>query len=124
MEKIKLLNTFVNNMGLQEVLTAIEAMIKSEGKSYIIPVNVDVIMKIEKDKYLKKITDKADLVLVDGKPLIWISKYYKKPIKEKISGSDLVPEICKLAAANGYSLFILGGKEGVAEKAKENLEKA
>ena len=52
-------------------------MIACEKKSYIVAINVDVVMKIEHDPYLKKITDNADMVLVDGKPLIWVSKIHK-----------------------------------------------
>jgi N-acetylglucosaminyldiphosphoundecaprenol N-acetyl-beta-D-mannosaminyltransferase len=79
-------------------------------------------MKIENDIYLKKIVDKADLVLIDGQPLVWISKWYGHPVKQKVSGSDLVPEICKTAKDKGYSIFILGGKDEVAKAAKINLE--
>lgn len=123
MEKQLLLNTYVNNVNMDEAIQAIDDMIASEKKSYIIAINVDVVMKIESDGYLKKITDDADMVLVDGKPLEWIAKWHKRPIKAKISGSDLVPILCKRAAAKGYSIFIIGGKEGVAEKAKNNLER-
>ncbi|WP_058301357.1 WecB/TagA/CpsF family glycosyltransferase [Gorillibacterium timonense] len=122
MEKIQLLNTYVNNVTMNETLDAIEQMIQSGKKSYIVAVNVDVIMKIEHDDYLKKVTDNADMVLVDGKPLIWISKIHKRPIKEKISGSDLVPKLCGLAAKKGCTMFILGGKEGIADQAKQNIE--
>lgn len=122
MEKVKLLNTYVNNLDMPETLDAIENLIKSESKAYVVAVNVDVIMKIEHDSQLKKITDNADMVLVDGKPLIWISKLYGHPIKTKISGSDLVPEICNLADKKGYTIFIIGGKEGIAKKAKQNIE--
>lgn len=62
------------------------------------------------------------MVLVDGKPLIWISKLYKRQIKEKVSGSDLVPQLCKRAADENYTIFIIGGKDGVAEQAKKKLE--
>lgn len=122
MKKIKLLNTYVNNVSMQETTDAIEEMIKADKKSYVVAVNVDVIMKIEQDALLKELTDKADMVLVDGKPLIWISKIHKKPIKAKISGSDLVPSLCEIAAENGYTLYILGGADGIAEKAKKKLE--
>lgn len=122
MEKQVFLNTHVNNVNMQEAVLAIENMIIRKKKSYIVAVNVDVIMKIEKDDYLRQVVDKADMVLADGKPLIWISKWYKKPIKEKVSGSDLVPCLCKKAAERGYTIFIIGGKEGIAEKAKFNLE--
>lgn len=123
MEKQPLLNTYVNNVNMDETVQAIEDMIASEKKSYIVAINVDVVMKIENDSYLKEITDKADMVLVDGKPLEWIAKWHKRPIKAKISGSDLVPILCKRAAEKGYSIFIIGGKEGIAEKAQVNLER-
>lgn len=123
MEKQPLLNTYVNNVNMDETVRAIEDMIASEKRSYIVAINVDVVIKIENDRYLKEITDKADMVLVDGKPLEWIAKWHKRPIKAKISGSDLVPILCKRAAEKGYSIFIIGGKEGIAEKAKQNLER-
>lgn len=121
-EKVKLLNTYVNNVNMDEALNKIDKLVNSDKKSYLIAVNVDVIMKIEKDQYLKEITNQADMVFVDGMPLVWISRLHKQPIKEKISGSDLVPRICSVCAKKGYSIFILGGKEGIADKAKENLE--
>ncbi|MST54382.1 WecB/TagA/CpsF family glycosyltransferase [Streptococcus alactolyticus] len=123
MEKQPLLNTYVNNVNMDETVQAIEEMIASEKRSYIVAINVDVVMKIENDSYLKEITDKADMVLVDGKPLEWIAKWHNRPIKAKISGSDLVPILCERAAIKGYSIFIIGGKEGIAEKAKQNLER-
>lgn len=123
MEKQPLLNTYVNNVNMDETVQAIEEMIASEKRSYIVAINVDVVMKIENDSYLKEIADKADMVLVDGKPLEWIAKWHKRPIKAKISGSDLVPILCERAAEKGYSIFIIGGKEGIAEKAKQNLER-
>ncbi len=123
MEKQPLLNTYVNNVTIHEAVAEIESLIAGKKKSYVVPVNVDVIMKIEEDPYLKKITDEADMVLVDGTPLLWIAKYHGRPVKEKVSGADLVPMLCETAAKKGYTVFILGGKDGVAEKARKRLEK-
>lgn len=123
MEKTPLLNTYVNNVTMDETVNEIDKMISDNKNSYIVAINVDVVMKIEQDEYLKQITDNADMVLVDGKPLVWISKWHKRPVKAKISGSDLVPVLCRHSAENGYSIFIIGGQEGIADKAKQNLEK-
>lgn len=122
MDKQPLLNTYVNNVSMMEAVHEIERMIHEKHKSYIVAINVDVVLKIEHDKYLKKIADDADMVLVDGQPLIWISKWHKRPVKARISGSDLVPKMCEVAAEKGYTMFIIGGKDGIAEKAKKNLE--
>ena len=123
MDKQPLLNTYVNNIDMVEAIDEICRLIDEKKKSYVVAVNTDVIIKIENDEYLKKISDEADLTLVDGKPLIWISKWLKRPIKEKISGSDLVPKLCQTAAEKGYTIFIIGGKDGVADSARANLEK-
>lgn len=122
MRKQRLLNTYVNNLDMKETISEIEKLIDGKKKSYVVAINVDVVMKIEHDDYLKKITDQADMVLVDGKPLVWVSKIHKRPVKAKISGSDLVPLLCAEATEKGYSMFIIGGKDGIAENAKKRLE--
>lgn len=123
MEKQQLLNTYVNNLSKKEALRKIEAMVSRREKAFVVPINVDVVMKAEKDPYLKTIIDQAELVLIDGKPLIWISKLYGRPIKEKLSGSDLVPALCRDAAKKGWTVFILGGGPGIADHAAKNLMK-
>ena len=123
MNKQPLLNTYVNNIGMEEAIDEICRLVDERIKSYVVAVNTDVIIKIEDDLYLKQIADEADLTLVDGKPLIWISKWLKCPIKEKVSGSDLVPKLCQTAAEKGYTIFIIGGKDGVADSARASLER-
>lgn len=123
MEKQPLLNTYVNNVDMPETIATIEQMIARDKKSYVVAINVDVVMKIENDPVLKRIVDEADMVLVDGKPLIWISKMHGNPVKAKISGSDLVPLLMQVAAEKGYSVFLIGGKEGIAEQAKKRIER-
>ena len=66
MEKQALLNTYINNVTMSETISAIERMIETDKKSYVVAINVDVVMKIEEDSYLKKVVDNADMVLVDG----------------------------------------------------------
>ena len=122
MKKQTLLNTYINNLTMQEAVDEVEKMIAADKKTYIVAINVDVVIKIEKDPYLKKIVDSADMVLVDGKTLVWISKLYGRPLKAKISGSDLVPILCQKAAEKKHKIFIIGGKEGIAEQAKRRLE--
>lgn len=122
MKKLPLLNTYVNNVNMNEAITSIDEMIASGRKSYVVAINVDVVIKIENDTYLKKVIDDADMVLVDGKPLIWISNLHKVPVKAKISGSDLVPLLCEHAVEKKYSIFIIGGKDGIADMARKKLE--
>lgn len=122
MQKQPLMATHVNNLTLAETAEAIGQFIEERRKAYVVEVNVDVMIKIENDEELRRITEDADLVLVDGQPLVWVAKLYRRPVKEKVSGSDLSIELCRMAAEKGYTVFILGGKEGIADQAKEKME--
>ena len=122
MQKQPLMATRVNSLTLAETTEAIGQFIEERRKAYVVEVNVDVMIKIENDEELRRITEDADLVLVDGQPLVWVAKLYRRPVKEKVSGSDLSIELCRMAAERGYTMFILGGKEGVADQAKAKME--
>lgn len=121
MTRMRLMNTEIDNLTMDEILDAIDSLIKEDNCSYVVTPNVDHIVQLEKDEELKRVYDNASLILTDGKPLIWISNWYKTPIKEKISGSDLFPRVCDLAAKKGYTMYLLGAAEGVADKAAKNL---
>ncbi len=121
MSRIKFLNTYIDNLTMKETVLRIDEIIKKGKPSYVVTPNVDHIVKLEKDEEFKKVYSEADLIVTDGMPLIWISKLLKTPIKEKVSGSDLFPKVCELAAEKNYTLFLLGAATGVAEKAAKNL---
>lgn len=123
MPKQAFLNTYIDNLSMTETVSAVDGMVKAKKKSYVVAVNTDVIIKIDQDQELKEIVDKADLTVVDGQPLVWVARRRGIPLKERVSGSDLVPKLCELASKKGYKIFIIGGKDGVADNAKKNLEK-
>lgn len=123
MARMKFMNTEVDNLTMEEALQEIDKLINQNKNAYVVTPNVDHIVQLERGGELCEVYKNADLILTDGKPLIWISKWYGTPIKEKISGSDLFPQLCALAAEKGYRMYFLGAAEGVAAKAAENLMK-
>lgn len=122
MTRLEFLNTQIDNLTFEEALEVADNLIKKRGFDYAVTPNLDHIVLLEEDETFRKSYDNASLILTDGKPLIWISKIKKKPIKEKISGSDFFPKLCELASKKKYSIFILGAAEGVGIKAKVILE--
>lgn len=120
---MKFMNTEIDNLTMEETLEAIDALIQQDKNAYVVTPNVDHIVQLEHNGELCAAYKNADLILADGKPLLWIAKWYKTPIKEKISGSDLFPLLCQMAAQKEYTMFFLGAAEGVSDKAAENLLK-
>ena len=121
MARIKFLNSYIDNLTMKEAIEVTEHLIDRDGCSYVVTPNLDHIVTLENDQEFAEVYSNADLILADGKPLIWISKLLKNPIKEKISGSDFFPRMCEMCANKGYTIFILGAAEGIADKAARNL---
>ena len=121
MSRMKFMNTEIDNLTMPETLQAIDWLIQENESAYVVTPNVDHIVQLETSKELQAVYKNASLILADGKPLLWIAKWYGTPIKEKISGSDLFPLLCDMAAKKKYKMFFLGAAEGVAAKAAKNL---
>lgn len=121
MARMKFMNTEIDNLTMQETLQAINQLIQENKSAYVVTPNVDHIVQLETNRELQEVYKNAALILTDGKSLLWIANWYGTPIKEKISGSDLFPLLCNMAAAKGYKMFFLGAAEGVAKRAAENL---
>lgn len=119
--KLKLFNIYIDNITMKECINRIDEYIKDGKYHYVVTPNVDHIVRLQQDKEFAEIYNNADLVVTDGMPLVWYSKIKKPAIVEKISGSDLFPEVCKLADRKNYKIFLLGAAEGVAEKAAKRL---
>lgn len=121
--QIRFMNIRIDNLTYPEAIANACEMIDDGGKHFIVTPNVDHIVRLESDEELTEIYKNADMVLCDGKPLIWISKLYGNPIKEKISGSDFLPGLCEIASERGYTMFLFGAGPGVAKLAGENLSR-
>lgn len=76
----------------------------------IVTPNVDHVIHLQKNEAFREAYARAALVLTDGKPLLWAARYLGLPPLEKVSGSDLSPELCRLGAERGWRLFFVGGR--------------
>ena len=52
---------------------------------------------------------------------LWASRLLGSPLPEKVSGSDLLVPLMRLAAERRWRVYLLGGRPGVAEEAGEKL---
>ena len=120
--KIELLGLKLDNLSSSELLAEVENDLETGTKARLVFVNVDVAVKADHDNELKEIINSSDYGMVDGMPIKWLADARHLGLKEKVSGADFVPLLCGMAARKGYSVFILGGADHVAEAAAEKLK--
>jgi N-acetylglucosaminyldiphosphoundecaprenol N-acetyl-beta-D-mannosaminyltransferase len=75
------------------------------------------------DPYYASLCGKADLVVADGMPIIWLSHLNKTPLPSLVAGSNLILDLSKRSALDNRSIFFLGGEPGTAEATSKVLQK-
>ncbi len=122
-DQVHLFGIRLDNLSMAETLERVRGFLRGSGRHYVVTPNVDHVVRLQRDPEFRQIYLRASLVVADGMPLIWASRLLGKPLKDRVTGTDLLRPVCRIAAEEGASVFFLGGNPGVAEKAAENLSR-
>ena len=121
---IAILGVPFDPMTLASAVDRIETMIDARRPHYVVTPNVDFLVQAQHDAELHQILVHADLVLCDGKPLVWASQWLGNALPGRVAGADLVPVLVQRAAERGWKIFLLGGAAGVGAAAALRLAAA
>lgn len=84
-------------------------------------VNVNFLINSRKDPELLRVLQDSDLSLADGAPILWMSRLSGTPVRERVSGADLVPAMVERSQTSGWRILLFGSSNGVAELAAARL---
>lgn len=121
--KVEILGVKIDRIFKKEALEKIREFLESGESHQIVTVNPEFIMTAQYDLEFRNILNQSTLSLPDGVGLILASWYLKKPLRERITGTDLVYEIAKIASENQKSIYFLGAGDDIAKKCALNLKK-
>ncbi|MEB3252426.1 MAG: WecB/TagA/CpsF family glycosyltransferase [Cyanobacteriota bacterium] len=114
-QRVEILNVPIDNISVSEFLSQLK-------QGVVFTPNVDHLMKLRKDQDFVEAYGQADFRICDSQVLMLAAKFLGKPIKAKISGSDLFPLFCDYHRQNeNIKIFLLGGAEGIAARAQANI---
>lgn len=102
-------------------MATVERALARGLRGYVVTPNVDHLVLYQVSEAFRAACDGASLRLADGMPIVWAARLLGRPLRARVAGSDLFPELCQMAAASGYRAFLLGGAAGVAERAATRL---
>jgi N-acetylglucosaminyldiphosphoundecaprenol N-acetyl-beta-D-mannosaminyltransferase len=117
--RIELMGCYVDNLSMEETLQTVDGFIESGHPHQHVVVNVDKIVKAQRDPELRRIINECALINVDGMPVVWASRLLGKPLKERVAGADLFDALMRRAAEKGWRVYLLGAKEDVVAEVRE-----
>ena len=113
----------ITDVTMAEAVVRIEAKILSGETHQIATANLDFARNALRDNHLQRVICECSMVLPDGAPMLWASRLFGKPLKERVTGVDLVPRLAKLSAEKGYGIYLLGSDEANSLAATRVLER-
>ncbi len=118
-----ILKVKVHALTTAQTLALIEAFIASGQPHQLVTINPEFVMTAQHDQEFRQIINHAALALPDGTGLLKAARFLKTtPLPERVPGSTLVAQLAEVSHQKGYRIYFLGAREGVAEKAVENLK--
>ena len=119
--RIDVLGVGFDNVTMAEAVERGMALLHSEGAHYVVTPNPEIVETCRENGAAKAAVNGADLVLPDGIGIIKGAAMLGTPLKEKTPGIEFAAHILERMAGEGLSLYLLGAKPGVAERAAEKL---
>lgn len=121
--RIKLFQVGIDQVDNQKTVQKIEEFIISKKPHQIVTPDTLAVLRARKDPEYHAILKSADLVTPDGAGILWAATTLNYPLPERVTGIDIIHNICRLAAKKGYSLYLLGSYPEVASETALNLTK-
>jgi N-acetylglucosaminyldiphosphoundecaprenol N-acetyl-beta-D-mannosaminyltransferase len=101
--------------------TVEEALAEGGPPLRVVAVNPEKVMVARESPELRAALDRAGLLIPDGIGVVWALRRRGASDVGRVTGVDFFVDIVEAAAASGASVFLLGGRPGVAERAADRL---
>jgi N-acetylglucosaminyldiphosphoundecaprenol N-acetyl-beta-D-mannosaminyltransferase len=103
----------ISNITKQEVFKKIDEFLADGKQHYLVTPNPEILLQASKDEKLFYILNQADIAIPDGIGLKFAGWFLGENLK-RITGSDLVPEILKIAEEKNLKVGIVNWKKGLS----------
>ncbi|OIO53150.1 hypothetical protein AUJ78_00445 [Candidatus Peregrinibacteria bacterium CG1_02_41_10] len=145
MRIVKLLGVKFNALTKDQFLERVKASVQDKNQHLVVTPNPEIVLLAQGLPRYQEVLNAASLSVADGTGILWATTYLNLPkggklkslwqmayslllllirpafchkiIPEKITGSDIIWDICALAAENNWPVFLLGGQTDIAQKA-------
>lgn len=121
-ERVEVLGVGVDPLTVEELHAEIGRMVRDGRHGLVLNANVHCLNLAYRDPALRGLLNGAEVVFCDGAGVMLAARLLGRRIPERITYADWAWQLAAYAAAEGFSLYFLGARPGVAEKAAQKLK--
>jgi N-acetylglucosaminyldiphosphoundecaprenol N-acetyl-beta-D-mannosaminyltransferase len=124
-DRVFLFGALIDPLRMREAVRRLRGWLEAKDAGvcqYVVTPNVDHVVLLQHHALLRDAYLDAGLVLADGWPVVAASRLLRRPLPERVPGSDLVPALFDaMTSEKPLRVFLLGAGSGVAERAAVNI---
>nr|WP_321465547.1 WecB/TagA/CpsF family glycosyltransferase [uncultured Desulfobulbus sp.] len=113
----------VDNCSLTSTKDLLRQRIRQGQKTVLSTININWIAQTLRNEEFRDIVNGSDLVVIDGKPLLWLAQLLGCPMRETVPGSTLIQELLEEQVDQPLTIFLLGGEGDTAKLAMQNINR-
>ncbi|MGM9937421.1 MAG: WecB/TagA/CpsF family glycosyltransferase [Candidatus Ornithomonoglobus sp.] len=121
-DKVNILGVYVDMVSIKQAADRIMEFFEEDKLHKVYTPNSEILMVAYKEPEFAKLLNDAELLTADGIGVVYASRILRRPISERAAGYDIACDVLDRIKGTDHSVFLFGGKPGVAELAKEKLE--
>lgn len=119
--RIVMLGVPIDAVTRSEALERIKGFLEGSVGCMVTTPNPEMLVQARRNSRFRRVLQRADLAVPDGVGLVFMSRFQDVRIPERVTGTDLVDDVCAQAARAGKKVFFLGGERGEAKGAADVL---
>ena len=119
--EVEVVGIKIDNVNMDEAAALMEGFLETDSCSKVFTPNSEMLLTAVRDREFERVLNSGQLVVPDGIGVVIASRFYGTPVKERVAGFDLMMRLMDMADSRGGSVYLLGGREGVAEEAAIKL---
>jgi len=122
MTSFRVLGARVDAVGRGEAVSRIAALARGATPSVVVTLGVEMVMAARRDAAFRAVVNGAGLVTCDTIGILLASRLRGGPLRERVTGVELVGDLAERSASTGdVRLFLFGGAGDTAQRAAAAL---
>jgi N-acetylglucosaminyldiphosphoundecaprenol N-acetyl-beta-D-mannosaminyltransferase len=122
MESVEILGCRLDLLDQNEATEAILRFARDGSAAVIVTLGTEMVVYAQHDPEFREVLNASALSLCDTVGVLTVARQRGAPLRERVTGVELVEKLCQRAAKEGLPVYFLGGAEGVAADAAAIME--
>lgn len=121
-KRLNILGVGVDTRTMEEATDFLVSSMEKDDLTSVYTPNSEIILHAYRNPDYAGVLNRGSLITADGIGVVYASKILGQALPERVSGFDLANKLLERLAPMGKTLYLFGGKPGVAERAAAKIE--